>query len=66
MLLQKAGIDHEGKLILKFLEPQLEARLAQLEKNHAGAMADRVRATFFAVTRQNSGFEFQVANQVYR
>ncbi len=65
-LLEKAGIEHEGKIILKFLEPELEAQLAQLEKAHAGSKADKVRATFFAIHREDTGYEFQVANQLYR
>lgn len=64
-LLSKAGINSEGKLILKFLPPATEAMLAQLERDYAGLRADKVRGTRFAVRPRGNGFTFEVISQWY-
>lgn len=64
-LLSKAGIDHEGKLVLKFLSPELENMLSEMEAKHAGSKYNQVRATFFAIRRKGNGFEFYIADQIY-
>ena len=65
-LLALAGIQAQGKLILKFLTPQLEADLLQKERQKAGADADKVRATVFQLEAQGSGYVFKVTDQTYR
>lgn len=65
-LLARAGIDSQGRLILKFLPPQVEAQLAGLEQAYAGERADRVRRTRFGIRPTPDGYEFYVMDQTYR
>ena len=65
-LLAKAGIAAEGKLILKFLPPDVEATLMQLEKMNAKARGDPVRSTRFGVRTEGNGFSFYVIEQTYK
>ncbi len=69
-LLTKAGIDHGGKLILKFLPPQLETQLAEMETAKAGNQREKVRATYFGIRPKPKGkggeYEFFVMNQVIK
>lgn len=65
-LLKKAGVEHDGRLILKFLSPELETKLATMEVRKAGDQKDRIRATYFGIKRGKTAndFEFFVANQI--
>lgn len=65
-LLAKAGVSADGRLILKFLPPEVEAELAQLEQARAGDRADRVLRTRFGIRAQGGGFAFYVIDQAYR
>jgi hypothetical protein len=65
-LLDRAGIEHQGRLIVKFLPPQVESQLVQLERDKAGAEADDVRATYFGVRRTGGNYTFYVIDQTYR
>ncbi len=68
-LLSKAGIDHQDKLILKFLPPELEQKLVNLENARAGDKKDRIQATFFSIRPQGSSkdaYDFFVAEQMYQ
>jgi hypothetical protein len=65
-LLGLAGIQAQGKLVLKFLPPKLEADLVQKERQKAGADADRVRATVFQLESRSGGYVFKVTDQTYR
>ncbi len=65
-LLRRAGINPQGKLILKFLPPKLEAQLLQMERARAGNNYKRVRTTFFGVASEGSGYKFYVIDQSYR
>lgn len=65
-LLARAGIDHQGRVILKFLPPEVEAQLAHLEKLHAGGEADRVRRTRFGISPHGKGYRFRVTDQAFR
>jgi hypothetical protein len=65
-LLRRAGVDPEGRLILKFIPAELEAQLVEMERARAGPRYDRVRTTYFAVVPQGSGFRFIVVDQVLR
>lgn len=65
-LLTRAGIEHQGRIILKFITPELEAELVRLEKQKAGDKADRVRTTRFGILPDGNGFKFHVKKQTYR
>jgi len=65
-LLARAGIDAGNRLILKFLPPEVEARLAALERAYAGGRADQVSSTRFGIRREGNGFAFYVISQQYR
>ncbi len=69
-ILTKAGIDHEGKLILKFLPPALEMQLAEMEIAKAGNQKEKVRATYYGIRSKSKGksgeYEFYVLNQVIK
>jgi len=65
-LLDKARIDHQGRIIVKFLEPEVEAMLQRLERAKAGSEYRDVRATYFGVRRQGQGYVFYVIDQVFR
>jgi len=66
-ILTRAGVDHDGKLILKFLPPPLETHLAEMEAAKAGDQRHLVRATHFGIrpqTRRTGEYEFFVMNQI--
>lgn len=65
-LLAKAGVDAGRRIILKFLPPDLEAKLAALERAHAGAKADQILRTRFGIRPQGNGYAFFVLEQTYR
>ena len=65
-LLTLAGIQGEGRLILKFIPPELELRLIALERERAGDDADRIRATIFQIRAEGGGYAFHVVDQTYR
>jgi hypothetical protein len=65
-LLDRAGVDSQGRIILKFLPPQIEARLASLEKAYAGSEAHEVRKTRFGIRAEGNGYAFFVLDQSYR
>ena len=64
-LLARAGVRSQGRLILKFLPPKIEARLAGLEKTHAASEADNIRKTCFGIRPDGNGFAFFVLEQSY-
>jgi hypothetical protein len=64
-LLDRAGIAPEGRLILKFVPPELEAQLLGLERAKAGDDVDRIAATYFGVLPEGAGFRFYVMDQRY-
>ena len=65
-LLARAGVATEGRLVLKFLPPPLEADLAQKERARAASFADRILATYFGVRAEGAGYSFFVLDQTYR
>jgi hypothetical protein len=62
-LLARAGIDVSNHVIVKFLSPETEAQLAELEKRHAGADPKDIRRTRFGVRADGNGFKFYVMEQ---
>ena len=65
-LLGRTGTPTKGRLILKFLPPEVEARLLALERTRAGIDADNVRKTVFGVRAEGSGYIFRVLQQSLR
>ncbi len=66
-LLAKAGIvPQDSRPIIKFIPPELEQRLAQLEIQRAGKKVKQVRATYYAIRPKGSGYEFYVRDQTYK
>lgn len=65
-LLARAGIDPGNRPILKFLPPDVEAKLVALERAHAAGRANRISSTRFGIRRQGNGFAFYVISQQYR
>lgn len=65
-LLGRAGIDTKNKIILKFLPPDVEGRLVEMEKAQAGPDLENVRTTFYAVRATASGYEFYLIDQTYQ
>ena len=70
VLLRHAGIDPSGRLILRFVPPELEAelqRLAEQKKEMDQRPSTDVERTLFGVRSAGSqGFEFFVMEQSYR
>ncbi len=65
-LLTRAGVDPQGRVVLKFLPPAVQRKLAELERAEAGSAADRVEKTCFGVRAAESGYEFFVYEQTRR
>jgi len=65
-LLGWANISAEGKLILKFLPPELEQELLQMEHARAGDKAKRIRTTYFGIRPEGGGYKFYVIDQTYK
>ena len=64
-LLDKAGVDHRGRIILKFLPPQLEAELAAMEKAKAGDREPNIKGSYFRVVREDGKYKFFLYNMVF-
>jgi hypothetical protein len=62
-LLARAGIEVGDHVIVKFLSPETEAQLAELEKRHAGADPKDIRRTRFGVRADGNGYKFYVLEQ---
>jgi hypothetical protein len=65
-LLDRAGIDPKGKIVLHFLPAEIETMVAEVEKSHAGDKADRIDRTRFGIRPRADGYEFYVMEQTYR
>lgn len=65
-LLTLAGIKSKGRLILKFIPPELEIRLVTMERERAGDDVDKIRGTTFQIREERGGYNFYVVNQTYR
>lgn len=65
-LLTRAGVDGAGRVVLKFLPPAVERKLAELERAEAGSALDRVEKTCFGVRAAEGGYEFFVYEQLRR
>jgi hypothetical protein len=69
-LLQKAGIPLTGRQMLKFIEPDLENLLANVEKEYATKnghpTVGEIAKTVFESQSKSGGYEFVVVEQRYR
>ena len=66
-LLQKAGIESQGRLILKFLTPQVEGTLVSLEKTKAGGNLTRIANTVFGIQlTADGGYSFYIIDQTLK
>lgn len=69
-LLSQAGIQTQGRQILKFIPPSLEEQLAQLEMEYARsqgkASVREIAKTIFESKPAGQGFAFAVVEQIYR
>jgi hypothetical protein len=65
-LLARAGVDSRDKVVLKFLRPEMESFLAEMEKSYAGGQANRIEKTRFSVRRTQNGYDIFVLEQTYK
>lgn len=69
-LLNQAGVQTQGRQILKFIPPGLEEQLAQLELAHARSQGKssvrEIAKTIFESKPAGQGFAFSVVEQIYR
>lgn len=64
-LLERAGVRTEGRLILKFLPPELEADLAAQEQSGAGSRMNSLKGSFFRIQRRQDQYRLELFHQVY-
>ncbi len=62
-LLERAGVSPGDRVVLKILPANVEAKLAELEKEHAGDDSGDVSKTQFGIRAAGDGYEFYVAEQ---
>jgi hypothetical protein len=65
-LLDRAGVNHKGQLILKFLTPELETEIATQEIERAKGQQGKIRASFFRVDQVGDGYKFVLYDQLYK
>lgn len=65
-LLTRAGVNAADKVVLKFLRPEIEALLTEIEKGYAGNNASRIERTRFGLRRKRDGYDFYVLEQRLR
>jgi hypothetical protein len=62
-LLAAAGVSTSERIVLKVLPPEVEAKLAELEKASAGDEMGEVAKTRFGIREAADGYEFYVIEQ---
>lgn len=65
-VLGRAQVETEGRVVLKLLPPELEAKLAKLERDYAGEKAEHIRKTRFGIKAEGNGYTFYVLQQWYK
>ncbi len=65
-LLAKAGIDPEGRLILKFLPKEVELDLMAKERAFNNLTPKDIKKTRFGVQPEGDGFKFYVMEQIIK
>lgn len=64
-LLDKAGVEHRGRLVIKFLPKALEADLEAQERDFAKEREPNIKVSFYRLTREGAAYRFQLYNQLY-
>jgi hypothetical protein len=64
-LLNRAGINPEGRTVFKFLPPEIESQLATLERQFKNRASKDIRRTRFGVKPDGQKFVFYVIDQTY-
>ena len=64
-LLDKAGVDHQGRFILKFLPIPLEEELYAMEKDRAKEREPEIKSSFFRVIQEGGKYKFYLYRQVF-
>lgn len=62
-LVQRAGVQAAGKLVLQFYPDEVEQMLLHLERDYRGLDASKIRRTVYAIRKQGAGYEFYVIDQ---
>ncbi len=62
-LLDRTGVSPGDRVVLKILPTKVEAKLAELEKGHAGDDSGDVIKTQFGIRPTGDGYEFYVSEQ---
>lgn len=69
-LLARSGIEHQGRLILRFIPPELEAELARLELEYAARqgypLVEDITKTVFVTDAEDGKARLVVSSQRYR
>jgi hypothetical protein len=69
-LLSQAGIQYAGRNVIRFIPPDLENRLAMMEKEYAEekgkTFPNDIAKTIFESNSTGKGFEFSIVSQRYR
>lgn len=64
-LLQKAGVDLAGGIVLQFYPADTEALLADAERRYANRAERDIRRTYFVIVPRGDGYAFAVTHQTY-
>lgn len=64
-LLQKAGVDLTGGVVLHFYSPETETLLVETERNFANRAERDIRRTYFRIVPRGEGYAFAVTHQTY-
>jgi hypothetical protein len=64
-LFSKAGVDPGEHIILKFLPPEVEQKLIDLEKARAGNRIKQIQKTIFGIQSAGDGYAFNIIEQTY-
>jgi len=65
-LFKKAGIDVQPETpVFHFYPPELETRLAQLEKEYRNKPVSQIRRTYFSVEPSGQGYQLRVSRQLF-
>ncbi|HUY87592.1 MAG TPA: hypothetical protein VMV10_02545 [Pirellulales bacterium] len=62
-LIQRAGVQAAGKMVLQFYPDPVEQMLLHLEQDYRGLDASKIRKTVFGIRKQGKGYEFFVIDQ---
>ncbi|MEO1614486.1 MAG: hypothetical protein AAFV88_01465 [Planctomycetota bacterium] len=69
-LLSQAGIAFSGRNVIRFIPPELENRLAQMEKAYTESKGKEfpgdIAKTVFESTASDNGYDFNIVSQRYR